>query len=331
MVGVSPLAGYQIGIPAGGIQYWNGTGFQPTCPSVSVRSDQLQQLTVSASAPAAEDQLSFVVADPKFIFPPTTVTLTTAISPPEADGSAPPDATTGNQITITATVGPPILTPTGTITWTGPCTPSDPVPGFPGESQLDASGTATCTISNAQPPGYTVAAAYSGDANYQPSSNTIPIQVSAPTQLVFTQQPGTSLNGAPLGPQPVVTIEDSAGNPATSTSGPVTLAITQQPATGASLNCATNPLTATNGVATFAGCQIIGHRGSYTITASAPTSVPPLASATTTFTLNPGAPTQLVFTQQPGTSTNGAPLAPQPVVTVEDSGGNTVASSSAKV
>ena len=119
-----------------------------------------------------------------------------------------------------------------------------------------------------------------------------------------------------------MTIEDAGGNTVAS-SAPVTLAITTQPGSGAALTCTTNPLAATNGVATFAGCKIVGKSGSYTITATAPG----LTGTTTTFTLNPGPATQLVFTVQPsGTTPHGAAWATQPVVTIEDSGGNTVAS-----
>lgn len=46
---------------------------------------------------------------------------------------------------------------------------------------------------------------------------------------------------------------------------------------------------------------------------------------TTETVLGPGAPNQLVFTTQPGNGTAGSPVSRQPVVTVEDAYGNTVA------
>ena len=43
--------------------------FATQCSTISPY-DQLQQLTISASAPGATDQLNFVVADPNYVFPP---------------------------------------------------------------------------------------------------------------------------------------------------------------------------------------------------------------------------------------------------------------------
>ena len=161
-VASSPLTQYQIGIS--GIQYWNGTQFttdQNACQNDHSRSDQLQQLAITASTLGANDQLNIVVTDPNFIFPPTTVTLATSFSP-FFQGASPPDATIGNTLTITATVGPPVVAPTGVITWTvaGP-DPPQPCP----PSTLGA-GPLTCIIPDAQQGTYAVTAAYGGDANY---------------------------------------------------------------------------------------------------------------------------------------------------------------------
>jgi trimeric autotransporter adhesin len=48
----------------------------------------------------------------------------------------------------------------------------------------------------------------------------------------------------------------------------VTLAIASQPGSGAKLSCTKNPVTASAGVAAFAGCKITGEAGSYTIKAT---------------------------------------------------------------
>ncbi len=87
-------------------------------------------------------------------------------------------------------------------------------------------------------------------------------------------------------------------------------------------------MAATAGVADFNGCQIIGPAGSYTITAT-DTSDPTVASATSNppFNITFGAPDQLAFTIQPGGGKNGAAWTTQPAVTIQDSGGNTVATS----
>jgi hypothetical protein len=48
----------------------------------------------------------------------------------------------------------------------------------------------------------------------------------------------------------------------------LTLAIAAQPGSGASLSCSKNPVTASAGVASFAGCKITGKAGSYTLKAT---------------------------------------------------------------
>ena len=160
------------------------------------------------------------------------------------------------------------------------------------------------------------------------TTNAFTITVGTATQLAVTTQPNGGANGVAWTSQPVVTVEDSGGNTVTTATNTVTLAIATQPGSGATLACTTNPVTAVNGVATFTGCQIVGKAGSYTVTAS----TAGLTSATTSaFTLTFGAATQLVFTTQPNGGANGAAWTSQPVVTVEDSGGNTVTSSSASV
>ncbi len=61
--------------------------------------------------------------------------------------------------------------------------------------------------------------------------------------------------------------------------------------------CTTNPLAATGGTATFAGCKITGKAGVYTLTAAA-SGLPTVTSAS--FTITAGTATQLLFSTQPG-------------------------------
>ena len=90
----------------------------------------------------------------------------------------------------------------------------------------------------------------------------------AATQLAFTTQPGGGANGAAWTTQPVVTVEDVGGNTVTSATATVTLAIATQPGSGATLTCTGTRSRRASGVATFAGCQITGKAGSYTLTAT---------------------------------------------------------------
>jgi hypothetical protein len=116
--------------------------------------------------------------------------------------------------------------------------------------------------------------------------------------------------------QPKVTVEDGAGNTVTSSSALITLT----PSSG-TLTCTTNPLAASSGVATFAGCNINKSGTGYTLTATSSG----LTSATSSaFNITVGSAAQVAFTTQPGGGTAGTAWSQQPVVTLQDAGGNTV-------
>ena len=105
----------------------------------------------------------------------------------------------------------------------------------------------------------------------------------------------------------------------TNATNSITLALGTNP--GGTLACTTNPLAANAGMASFAGCEITGKIGTYTLTAAA-TGFTTVTSNTVTITI--GGATQLVFSTQPGGGANGAAWGTQPAVTVEDAGGNVV-------
>ena len=144
-------------------------------------------------------------------------------------------------------------------------------------------------------------------------------------QLVFSTQPtgaaGTSA-ATPFVTQPVVTIEDSFGNIVNTSSANVTLAISS-----GSLSCATNPLAASGGAASFSSCQGSAYGNGLTLTASSPG-----LSSTTSASFNiTGVASQLIFTTQPVAGVSGADFVKQPVITVEDASGNTVTASSTAI
>jgi hypothetical protein len=146
----------------------------------------------------------------------------------------------------------------------------------------------------------------------------------AATKLAFIASPTGTTGGAALGTQPVVLIQDAAGNTTTGTD-PVTLAITT-PA-GAALTCPATTTNAVSGMATFAGCGI-DKTGTYTLTA---TSGALTGAVSTSFAITTGTATKLAFTTNPSGSTGGLAFNTQPVVTVQDAGGNTVTTSAAPV
>ena len=157
-------------------------------------------------------------------------------------------------------------------------------------------------------------------------STTFTITVGAATKIAFTTQPGGAGIPAALSTQPTVTVQDAGGNTVTGNTSTVTLSLTTPGS--ATLTCTScNPLAATAGVAAFTGCKV-DKPGTYTLTATDGS----LASAvSTSFTITTGVAAKLVFTTQPGGAASQATLSAQPVVTVQDSGGNTVSGDTSSV
>jgi hypothetical protein len=156
------------------------------------------------------------------------------------------------------------------------------------------------------------------------TGNSSPVVLSAfgtATQLVFTNAPfGPAVNGAALAPQPVVTVEDVAGNTVT-TANTITLTVNEG---GGIVTCTTNPLAATLGVATFAGCNVTGPAATYTLHATNGTVT---GNSGNVVLAAFGTATHLVFTPAPvGGVPSGAFFSTQPIVTIEDAVGNTVTS-----
>lgn len=162
--------------------------------------------------------------------------------------------------------------------------------------------------------GYTLVATSSGLSSATSASFTIsPGSASA---LAFTTQPTNSVSGAAFANSPVVKFQDANGNNVGAGTGSVTLAL--QSAGGATLTCASNPVAATSGAATFNGCSV-DKAGTYTLTASSGS----LASAqSVSFKITAGSPAKLAFMTQPGNGTGGTALGVQPAVGVLDASGN---------
>ena len=195
--------------------------------------------------------------------------------------------------TLSCTGGPSKVTTAGSATFAG-CRIDRAAAGY----QLVATGTGLAVDTSA---GFDVAAGVA-------------------VSMVFSGQPGGGTAMAPWGSQPVVTILDAGGNVATGSSGQVTLAVASGQA--GSLACL-GGLTqaAVAGVATFNGCLLDKAGPGYTLTATSPG----LTSATSaTFAVVAGVPVRLGFTAQPGGGTGGSAWSTQPVVALQDAGGNTV-------
>ncbi len=159
------------------------------------------------------------------------------------------------------------------------------------------------------------------------------IVVGSPVKLVFTTEPGGTITGGVAFPtQPVVTIEDVGGNTVTSNTSTVTISITSNSGTaGASLTCSEslNQQAASAGVATFSGCNINLAGSGYTLTATDGSLTAGISSPAFNVSVGPAA--QLGFTTQPGGATAGSAFTTQPVVAIEDAGGNTVTTNASAV
>jgi hypothetical protein len=163
------------------------------------------------------------------------------------------------------------------------------------------------------------------------SSNAAAFTVTPGTasRLAFTQQPSSSSAGAAFATQPIVSVQDAAGNTVTSDSSTVTLAITSgTPASGGPGTLSGCSQTETAGVITFTGCSIGTTGTGYKLHA---TDGSLTAADSGAFNIAAGAATKLVFTQQPSGSTGGIALTTQPKVTVQDALGNVVTGDSSTV
>src|SRR5439155_1725373 len=166
--------------------------------------------------------------------------------------------------------------------------------------------------------GYTLTASATGATGTASAAFTI--TPGTATQLVFTVQPTNTAAGASITPALQVTAEDALGNIDPAFTGNVTVALGANPGSGTLSG--TTTVAAVARVATFPGLSINKVGTGYTLTANARD-----ASGTTSasFTIAPGAASQLVFSVQPSATTAGAAITPAVQLTAEDAQGNTAA------
>ena len=230
-------------------------------------------------------------------------------------------------VTVEDAAGDPVTTDDSIVTIG--LAPGSPTSGGPGLlssciSTGEKSGVFTfagCTIDQAGV-GYKLIAADGqlADATSAPFS----VDMGPATRLSFLKEPGSAIGGSAFGAQPQVAIEDAGGNTVTSDTHPITLGI--DTGAGALSGCSE---TTTAGMASFTGCSI-DTAGIYTLTATDAGDA--LSATSSSFNVGTGVASHLAITTQPSpTATGGTGFATDPVVTVEDAGGNTVTSDSSTV
>jgi hypothetical protein len=151
------------------------------------------------------------------------------------------------------------------------------------------------------------------------TSSPLSVVAAASNKMTFTSQPGGGNAAAVWAVQPALTITDAYGNTALPDVSTVNLTIASGP-TGAVLSGCTQ--SESNGVISFHGCYI-NKSGAYTLLATDSNGAVSTATSLS-FTIFIGPVTQAFFTTQPGGSVGENVNFTQPVITLEDAGGNVV-------
>ena len=163
--------------------------------------------------------------------------------------------------------------------------------------------------------GYTLTASATGVSAV--TSSAFDITPGTATQLLFSQQPTTTVAGQQIAPGVQVTAADAGSNPVPGFTGNVTVTLGNNP--GGSTLTGTTTVAAVNGVATFGDLSLNKSGNGYWLTAT----TTGLSSATSnSFTISASTATQIVFSTQPGTIVAGHQFSPAVKVRTFDAFGN---------
>ena len=156
--------------------------------------------------------------------------------------------------------------------------------------------------------------------------------VTGPTSLAVTTAPNGAASGVAFSTQPVVELRDANDQAVTGTAAIVSAVVTQVNSTGILVGTSTVSVDTRTGRATFSNLGLTGTAGTtYTVEFSSTVNARVLASATITVEVEVGPAARLAVITQPVGDSAGAALSVQPVVHVQDSGGNLVATSADSV
>jgi hypothetical protein len=181
------------GVPTGTVTFLDGTTVLGTA-----RIDTAGQATLKVSLAVGSHALTVAFAGTGGFADSTSAAVTETVNRATttvALGSSLNPAVTGQAVTFTATVAVVATgagAPTGTVTFKD----GNVVLGM---IAIDRGGTATFTTSFAAAGGHVITAAYSGDANFVGSSQSLTEQVNAPTHQATTTSLMASANPAVVG------------------------------------------------------------------------------------------------------------------------------------
>lgn len=153
--------------------------------------------------------------------------------------------------------------------------------------------------------GYTLGASSSGLTGA--TSNAFNITLGAASKLVFTAAPSGGTAGTPFVPQPVVAVTDAGGNPRTTGQGSgasVVLSLSS----GTGLSCNALSVTASAGIATFAGCNIAAAGTGFRLHASANVGGTTFQTDTDPFDIGSGNQAPSVDAAGPYSGSEGSPI-----------------------
>lgn len=201
--------------------------------------------------------------------------------------------------TITASIGTGIATKTAIFGSTTTASASSGQATFTGLTLTGGADSYTITYTH---------------ATYGTATQSITVGVGAATQLAITTAANGAVIGANFATQPVIEVRDSGGNRVTTSNASVAVA-----ATGATL-AGTSPVSAINGVVTFAGLKLTGSAGTKTLTFTSNG----LAQTAQNIELVLGTPTKLIISTSATGAVNRANFGTQPVIEIQDDYGNVV-------
>ncbi|MCA8946341.1 MAG: hypothetical protein KDB29_08950, partial [Planctomycetes bacterium] len=137
--------------------------------------------------------------------------------------------------------------------------------------------------------------------------------------LQVSTQPSGATGSGPFAVQPVVEVVDAVGQVVTGFTGTVSAALSAGPS-AASLS-GTLSVNAVSGIATFTDLAIALAGTGYELTFSSGTLATAVSNA---FNVTYGTPSQISIVVQPGSATQATTFATQPVIEIQDAGGNRV-------